>query len=103
MKLPTRHVNLVIIGVYLLGAFYVTARLWLDVGDRATASNVEDFAFFEFVFSHAAHSVVNWENPLFNPMLNSPDGVNMMANTSMLAISIPLTPITLLFGAGVSV
>ncbi|MET0424720.1 MAG: hypothetical protein ABW046_12640 [Actinoplanes sp.] len=34
--------------------------------------------------------------------MNYPDGVNMMANTSVLAVSLPLTPITLLFGPHVS-
>ncbi len=30
--------------------------------------------------------------------MNVPDGVNMVANTSVLAVSIPLTPITLALG-----
>ncbi|MCY1141413.1 hypothetical protein OWR29_25730 [Actinoplanes sp. Pm04-4] len=34
--------------------------------------------------------------------MNYPDGVNMMANTSVLAISLPMTPVTLLFGPHVS-
>ncbi|HET6530946.1 MAG TPA: hypothetical protein VFH03_10090 [Actinoplanes sp.] len=34
--------------------------------------------------------------------MNYPDGVNMMANTSVLAISLPMTPITLMFGPHVA-
>nr|WP_305787343.1 hypothetical protein [Actinoplanes lichenis] len=34
--------------------------------------------------------------------MNYPDGVNMMANTSVLAVSLPLTPVTVLFGPHVS-
>ncbi|MCU7722206.1 hypothetical protein ODJ79_00595 [Actinoplanes sp. KI2] len=34
--------------------------------------------------------------------MNYPDGVNMMANTSVLAVSLPLTPVTLLFGPHVA-
>nr|WP_232234536.1 hypothetical protein [Actinoplanes sp. N902-109] len=34
--------------------------------------------------------------------MNYPDGVNMMANTSVLAVSLPMTPITVLFGPHVA-
>src|SRR3712207_9108796 len=34
--------------------------------------------------------------------MNYPDGVNMMANTSVLAVSLPMTPIPLLFGPHVA-
>ncbi|MBB4767412.1 hypothetical protein BJ971_007968 [Actinoplanes digitatis] len=34
--------------------------------------------------------------------MNYPDGVNMMANTSVLAVSLPMTPITALFGPHVA-
>ncbi len=38
------------------------------------------------------------ENPLFTPQLNAPDGVNLMANTGLLGLTVPLVPVTLLFG-----
>ncbi|MET0416796.1 MAG: hypothetical protein ABW022_12335 [Actinoplanes sp.] len=34
--------------------------------------------------------------------MNYPDGVNMMANTSVLAVSLPMSPLTLLFGPHVA-
>src|SRR3978361_2069245 len=35
--------------------------------------------------------------------MNVPDGVNIMANTTVLALSLPAAPITHFFGAGLSV
>lgn len=102
IHLPSRWQDTVVILVYLLGAFYVTARFWPDLDHRITSGNSRDYAFFQFVLSHAAHAVTNLENPFFNAGLNAPLGVNMMANTSMLGLSVPLIPVTLLFGPQVS-
>ncbi|MGY0232345.1 DUF6541 family protein [Longispora urticae] len=88
--------------VYVLGAFYVTSRLWLDLDKRIQASNEQDHGFFQFVLTNAARSLVHLENPLFSSQVNVPDGVNMMANTSILGLAIPLAPVTLLFGVNVS-
>ena len=41
--------------------------------------------------------------PLFSDRMNVPDGVNMMANTTVLALSLPMAPVTHWLGAGVSV
>src|SRR4029453_9166231 len=40
--------------------------------------------------------------PFFSDRMNYPDGVNMMANTSVLAVSLPMTPVTLLWGPHVA-
>jgi hypothetical protein len=41
-------------------------------------------------------------NPLFTTRLNAPDGVNMIANTSVLGVTLPLAPLTLLWGPRVT-
>lgn len=92
-----RRVHAIAVAVYVIGAVYVTQNLWAP--NQVTLSNERDYAFFQFVLSHAAH---NLTSPLFNGELNAPHGVNMMANTSMLGLSIPLAPLTLLAGPGVS-
>jgi len=61
-----------------------------------------DHSWFEWLLSHGAYSVRHLENPLFSVRQNAPDGVNMMANTSVLGISLPLSPITMLFGPQVA-
>ncbi|MGC4746438.1 hypothetical protein ACLQ28_12330 [Micromonospora sp. DT201] len=68
-------------------------RLFHQAGDQVL---------FEWMLAHAAHAVVEGENPLYSAGLNAPDGVNLMANTSVLGLGVPLTPVTLLFGAQVA-
>ncbi len=87
---------------YLAGAVFVFGRLWRDPAGQLLSDNLQDYTQFEWVLAHAARSVTHLENPLITYRLNSPDGVNMMANTSMLGATVPLTPVTLLFGPAVA-
>jgi hypothetical protein len=50
------------------------------------------------MLAHGARVVTHLSNPFVSYQMNVPNGVNLMANTSVLAISIPLAPVTLLFG-----
>jgi hypothetical protein len=86
---------------YLAAALWVTARLWLTPG-AFVHGNPADQAFFEWVLAHGARVVTHLENPFFTTRLNPPAGVNMMANTSVLGLSIPAAPLTLLAGAHVT-
>ena len=82
-------------------AFWVTWRIWFHPG-WGLAANRGDQAFFEWMMAHGARVVTEGANPFFSGQMNVPDGVNMMANTSALAVSIPLSPVTLLFGPHVA-
>jgi hypothetical protein len=88
---------------YLLLAVWVTGRLWAGIGERRLTAHPYDHAFFEWVYAHGARVVTKGVNPLFTTQLNAPDGVNMMANNSQLGLTVPLAPVTVLFGAHVSV
>jgi len=81
---------------YVLLAFWVTARVWRHL-DHGLADNRMDQAFFEWMLAHGAHVVTNFAYPFVSPKMNVPDGVNMMANTSVLGISLPMAPVTLAF------
>jgi hypothetical protein len=87
---------------YALVALWVTSKLWPIGGHPVSAVDANDQAFFEWMLSHGAHVLTHGDSPLFTDRLNVPVGVNLMANTSILALSIPLAPITLLFGPAVS-
>lgn len=50
----------------------------------------------------AAFSVTHGINPFHNGYLQAPFGVSALWNTSVLALGIPLAPVTLLFGASTS-
>ncbi|MGB2572198.1 hypothetical protein ACPFP2_27695 [Micromonospora citrea] len=82
---------------FVLGAFWVTARLWWRPGD-GLRDNRSDQSQFEWMMAHGARVVTEFAYPFGSDRMNVPDGVNLMANTSVLSISIPLTPITVIFG-----
>ncbi len=58
--------------------------------------------FFEWMLGHGALVATGQASPFFSEAMNAPLGINLMANTSVLGISIPLTPVTLLFGPHVA-
>ncbi|MFK3980447.1 hypothetical protein ACI2K4_08715 [Micromonospora sp. NPDC050397] len=89
--------DLAVVVGYLIAAGYVTSRLWAHPGHTTRAGN--DQMLFEWMLARAAQAVTRLDNPLHSTALNAPDGVNLMANTSVLGLGVPLTPVTLLFGS----
>jgi hypothetical protein len=93
-----RHrAGLIASAIYVLGGFWVFAREWTDVTHKLVGDG-SDHQLTVWGLANAAYSVTHWTSPLFTDRLNVPDGVNMMANTSVIGLGIPMTPITLLFG-----
>lgn len=82
-------------------ALFIVSPLWLHL-DHELREDPQDQAFFEWMMAHGARVVTDFASPFVSYRMNSPLGVNMMANTSVLAISIPMTPVTLLFGPHVA-
>ncbi|MGC5029725.1 hypothetical protein [Micromonospora sp. DT229] len=89
---------MVALGAYVLLGVLVCLNYWVDVNNRVSSHLPTDHSWFEWLFSHGAYSVRNLENPLFSTQQNAPDGVNMMANTSLLGVTLPLAPLTWLLG-----
>ncbi|SBT53654.1 Protein of unknown function (DUF2029) [Micromonospora auratinigra] len=94
---PARADVLAIAAYALLGVL-VCLNYWGDVQHRVSSHLPTDHSWFEWLFAHGAYSVRHLENPLFTARQNAPDGVNMMANTSLLGVTLPLAPLTLLLG-----
>jgi hypothetical protein len=86
---------------YLLLAAVVTRNLWVDPAGRVLL-NRDDHGLFLVMLAHGERVLFHGESPLFTARLNAPAGVNMMANTSMLAVTILLAPITHVFGPAVT-
>ena len=86
---------------FIAVALYLTMPLWLHL-DHELRDDPQDQAFFEWMLAHGARVVTDGAYPFFSDRMNYPDGVNMMANTSVLAVSLPMTPVTLLFGPHVA-
>ncbi|RVW00093.1 glycosyl transferase [Rhodococcus spongiicola] len=83
-------------------AVFVLWRQWRHLGDGYLITSGQDQTMWEWFFAVTAHSLTHLENPLSSTLQNYPLGVNMMANTAMFGVSIPLAPITLLFGPTVT-
>jgi hypothetical protein len=89
------------IASFVAVALFLTAPLWLHL-DHELRDDPQDQAFFEWMLAHGARVLTDGVYPFFSDRMNYPDGVNMMANTSVLAVSLPMTPVTLLFGPHVA-
>ncbi|WP_205809068.1 hypothetical protein [Micromonospora sp. HNM0581] len=99
-RLRPRTPDAVVVAGYLALAVWLTNRQW-GQPDRLF-HQAGDQILFEWMLAHAARAVVRFEDPLWSDALNAPGGVNLMANTSVLGLGIPLTPVTLLFGSQVA-
>jgi hypothetical protein len=88
---------------YLALAVLVTVQLWRDPNGRVLATNDDDHGFFMFVMAHGERVIFHGANPFYDTRLNAPNGVNMLANTTVLGLSLPMAPVTHFLGAGVSV
>lgn len=88
---------------YAVLAIFVMGRLWLDPSNQMLARNRDDHGIFLFFMAHGERVVFHAASPLWSDRFNAPVGVNMMVNTSMLAASVPLAPITHWFGPAVTV
>jgi dolichyl-phosphate beta-glucosyltransferase len=87
---------------YLLVSLLLYARLWADLDRRYLADSMRDQSQWEWFFAITAQNMLNLHNPLFTLDQNFPLGVNLMANTVMFGLSVPLAPVTLVFGPTVT-
>ncbi|TWG23965.1 hypothetical protein FHX34_102518 [Actinoplanes teichomyceticus] len=98
-----RRADLGVLLSFLALAVFVLIRLWADPNGRILDRNDDDHGIFLFMLAHGERVVFDGASPFFEAHVNAPVGVNMMANTSTLALSLPLAPVTHFLGAGVSV
>ncbi|MFC4515969.1 dolichyl-phosphate beta-glucosyltransferase [Streptomyces ehimensis] len=84
--------------LFLIFSVFLYYGLWSDPAGRYLIDSNHDQQQWEWFFAATADNVVHLRNPLSSDFQNFPLGVNLMANTAMLGLSIPLTPLTLLLG-----
>jgi hypothetical protein len=90
-------------GCYLLGAFYLTGKLWADPAARMQLGDGHDVVQLAWDLRYAATAVRHGHLPaLVTTALGAPQGVNLMWNNAFLLPGILLTPVTLLAGPQVS-
>jgi hypothetical protein len=101
---PARRqpVDLLPPATYLLLSFWVFHRLWADPGGRRLEWSFQDQTQHEWFLAWGAHALTSLTDPFLTRVVNTPDGVNLLANTSLLGLAVPLAPVTLLLGPAVS-
>ncbi|AEV82744.1 hypothetical protein ACWT_1725 [Actinoplanes sp. SE50] len=98
-----RRTDLWVLLSFLALAGLVMIQLWIDPNGRVLAGNRDDHGIFLFMLAHGERVVFHGAPLFFESHLNAPVGVNMMANTAILALSLPLAPVTHFLGGGFSV
>ncbi|NKQ53896.1 YfhO family protein [Amycolatopsis sp. K13G38] len=96
------RIDTLVVLCYVLAAFVIYAGLWTNLSSGYLYNSAQDQNMWEWFFAVTARSVWHLQNPLESALQNHPDGVNLMANTAMFGLGIPLSPITLLFGPTVT-
>ncbi|WP_051832836.1 glycosyltransferase [Streptomyces katrae] len=94
--------GLAVAAVFLALSVYVFHGLWADLGGRYLKDALQDQNQWEWFVGVATDNITHLRNPLFTTAQGMPDGVNLMANATMLGLTVPLIPVTLLFGETVT-
>ncbi|MFI6353070.1 glycosyltransferase family 2 protein [Streptomyces sp. NPDC050743] len=87
---------------FVLTAHLLYVNLWSDLAHAYLTDSGGDQNQAEWFMAVAAENVAHLHNPFFTTVQGFPDGANLMANTVMLGLTVPLTPITLAFGPTVT-
>jgi hypothetical protein len=80
------------LGVLLWG------EAWAHGASTHTLCGCGDPSLFLWFFQWPATALAHGHNPLFSRALFHPGGINLLAQTSVLGLSIPLTPVTWIWG-----
>ncbi|MBZ4318010.1 dolichyl-phosphate beta-glucosyltransferase [Streptomyces huiliensis] len=89
-------------GLYLLIALFLYAGLWAAPNAAYLVDSASDQQQWEWFFAVTADNVAHLRDPFFTDLQNHPYGVNLMANTTMMGVSVPLAPLTLTLGPHVT-
>ncbi|MDX3246664.1 glycosyltransferase family 2 protein [Streptomyces sp. ME18-1-4] len=103
LRIPVlRPVDVLAVVLFLAMAVALYSGRVLDPAHRYLTDSLQDQNQWEWFFAVTADNVAHLRNPLFTDLQGFPDGVNLMANTAMLGLAVPLTPVTLLLGPAVT-
>ncbi len=83
--------------VYLLAALYYFWNFLSHLGAQIPGD--ADGVICAWFFESVEQSVIHLHNPLFTTAMNAPDGVNLMWNTSLIAVCVLCIPLTATIGA----
>lgn len=84
-------------GAYLLLSVFVWSSAWHHPTSTTTCG-CGDTSLFTWFLEWSAYAISHGLNPFYSTAMHVPVGVNLLANTSVVAIGILLAPVTWLFG-----
>jgi hypothetical protein len=84
--------------VYVAVGFVLWAHAWSEGATTHTLCGCGDPALFLWFFQWPATALAHAQNPFFSTALFHPTGINLLANTSVTGLSIPLVPVTWIWG-----
>lgn len=89
-------------GIAFAGYLALSVVLWWHVWSShpttVTTCGCDDPSLFIWFLEWPAYALAHGHNPFFSTSIFPPVGINLLSNTSVLAIGIPLAPVTWLFG-----
>ena len=83
---------------YLALALVVWWGVWSSHPTSTTTCGCGDSALFLWFFAWPAHALAHGLDPLYSTAMSHPGGVNLLANTSELALGVVLAPVTWALG-----
>jgi len=83
---------------YLAAGFVLWVHAWTAGASTHTLCGCGDPALFLWFFQWPATALAHGENPFYSTALFHPTGVNLLAQTSVTGLSLPLVPVTWIWG-----
>ncbi len=84
--------------IYLAVGFVLWVHAWTQGASTHTLCGCGDPALFLWFFQWPATALAHGQNPFFSTALFHPGGINLLAQTSVTGLSIPLVPVTWIWG-----
>ena len=84
--------------LYLALGFVLWVHAWAEGATTHTLCGCGDPALFLWFFQWPATALAHGQNPFFSTALFHPHGINLLAQTSVTGLSVPLVPVTWIWG-----
>ena len=82
----------------LAGSAALWGRLWVSSPSTRGICGCGDPSLFQWLLAWPAHAIATAHSPVFSRDLFHPAGINLLSNTSVLGLGVPLAPVTWLGG-----
>jgi hypothetical protein len=89
---------LVAFAAYLAASVVVWWQVWSTHPATVSVCGCGDASLFQWYLAWPAYALAHGHSPFYSNALFFPTGTNLLSNTSVLALGVPLVPVTLIFG-----